>query len=50
VGQYRDRKVDRGTGAMHRFVTGITWGEGDLCLGTSEANASEMRRVDPWKV
>jgi hypothetical protein len=49
VGQYRDRRIhqiDRGIGAIHRFVTGITWVEGDLWHRTSEATASELRRVD----
>jgi hypothetical protein len=37
VGQYRDRKIqqiDRGVGAIYRFVTGIAWVEGDLWHGT----------------
>jgi glutamine cyclotransferase len=56
VGQYRDRKihqVDPQTGAVlrtiesNRFVTGVTWVEGDLWHGTSEADESELRRIDP---
>ena len=56
VGQYRDRKihqVDPQTGAIlrtiesNRFVTGVTWVDGDLWHGTSEADESELRRVDP---
>jgi len=56
VGQYRDRKihqVDPQTGAIlrtiesNRFVTGVTWVEGDLWHGTSEADESELRRIDP---
>ncbi len=56
VGQYRDRKihqVDPQTGAIlrtiesNRFVTGVTWVDGELWHGTSEAEESELRRVDP---
>lgn len=56
VGQYRDRKihqVDPQTGAIlrtiesNRFVTGVTWVDGELWHGTSEADASDVRRVDP---
>jgi glutamine cyclotransferase len=56
VGQYRDRKihqVDPETGAIlrtiesNRFVTGVTWVEGDLWHGTWEGEESELRRVDP---
>ncbi|HEX7784710.1 MAG TPA: glutamine cyclotransferase [Methylomirabilota bacterium] len=56
VGQYRDRKIHRidpGTGAIlrtiesDRFVTGVTWVDGDLWHGTWEADESELRRVDP---
>jgi glutamine cyclotransferase len=56
VGKYRDRKihqVDPQTGAIlrtiesNRFVTGVTWIDGELWHGTLEADASELRRVDP---
>ncbi len=55
VGQYRERKihqVDPGTGAIlrtlesNRFVTGVTWVDGELWHGTWEGN-SEIRRIDP---
>jgi glutamine cyclotransferase len=56
VGQYRERKihqVDPETGAVlrtiesNRFVTGVTWSDGELWHGTSEGGESELRRVDP---
>lgn len=56
VGQYRSRKihqVDPQTGAIHRtiesnrFVTGVTWVDGELWHATSEAEESELRRIDP---
>ncbi|MEO3435534.1 hypothetical protein [Inquilinus sp. CAU 1745] len=56
VGQYRDRKihqVDPGTGAIlrtivaSRFVTGVTWVDGELWHGTWEGDESDLRRVDP---
>lgn len=56
VGQYRDRKIhqiDPETGAIlrtiesNRFVTGVTWVDGDLWHATSEGGKSELRRVDP---
>ncbi|MGA7685017.1 MAG: glutaminyl-peptide cyclotransferase [Terriglobales bacterium] len=56
VGQYRDRKihqVDPETGAIlrtiesNRFVTGVTWVDGELWHATSEGDESELRRVDP---
>jgi glutamine cyclotransferase len=55
VGQYRDRKIHRidpETGAIlrtiesNRFVTGVTWVDGELWHGTWEGDASEIRRVD----
>jgi glutamine cyclotransferase len=55
VGQYRDRKihqVDPDTGAIlrtiqsNRFVTGVTWMDGELWHGTWEGDESELRRVD----
>ncbi|HET7695461.1 MAG TPA: hypothetical protein VFK57_07115 [Vicinamibacterales bacterium] len=56
VGQYRDRKIhqiDPDTGAVlrtiesNRFVTGVTWVDGELWHGTWEGEESELRRVDP---
>ncbi|MFC5742027.1 DUF5074 domain-containing protein [Dyella tabacisoli] len=56
VGQYRDRKihqVDPQTGAIlrtiesNRFVTGVTWTDGELWHGTWEGDESELRRIDP---
>src|SRR5262249_37804548 len=56
VGQYRDRKihqVDPHTGAIlrtiesNRFVTGVTWVDGQLWHGTWEGDESDVRRVDP---
>ena len=56
VGQYRDRKihqVDPDTGAVlrtiesNRFVTGVTWVDGELWHGTWEGDESELRHIDP---
>jgi glutamine cyclotransferase len=56
VGQYRERKihqVDPETGAIlrtiesNRFVTGVTWVDGDLWHGTWEGDESDLRRIDP---
>jgi glutamine cyclotransferase len=56
VGQYRDRKihqVDPETGAIlrtiesNRFVTGVTWVDGELWHGTWEGEESDVRRIDP---
>jgi glutamine cyclotransferase len=56
VGQYRERKihqVDPETGAVlrtlesNRFVTGVTWVDGELWHGTSEGGESDLRRIDP---
>ena len=56
VGQYRDRKIhqiDPETGAIqrtiesNRFVTGVTWVDGELWHGTWEGDESELRRIDP---
>ena len=56
VGQYRDRKihqVDPETGTIlrtiesNRFVTGVTWVDGELWHGTSEDGESDVRRIDP---
>ena len=55
VGQYRDRKihqVDPETGTLlrtidsNRFVTGVTWLDGELWHATWEGDESELRRVD----
>ena len=55
VGQYHERKihqVDPQTGAIlrtiesNRFVTGVTWVDGELWHGTSEADESDLRRID----
>jgi len=56
VGQYHERKIhqiDPETGkvlrtiASNRFVTGVTWVDGELWHGTWEGDASELRHVDP---
>ena len=56
VGQYRERKihqVDPHTGGIlrtiesNRFVTGVTWVDGELWHATWEGDESELRRVDP---
>ena len=56
VGQYRERKIhqiDPETGAIlrtiesNRFVTGVTWVDGELWHATWEADECELRRVDP---
>ena len=56
VGQYRDRKIhqiDPETGAVlrtiesNRFVTGVTWVDGELWHATWEGDESELRRIDP---
>ena len=56
VGQYRNRKIhqiDPETGAIlrtiesNRFVTGVTWVDGELWHGTWEGDESDLRRVDP---
>ena len=56
VGQYRDRKIhqiDPETGTIlrtiesNRFVTGVTWVDGELWHATSENDESELRHVDP---
>ncbi len=55
VGQYRDRRIhqiDPQTGKIlrtiesNRFVTGVTWVDGELWHGTLEEDASELRRID----
>ena len=56
VGQYRDRKIhqiDPETGTIlrtiesNRFVTGVTWVDGELWHGTWEGDESEVRHIDP---
>ena len=56
VGQYRDRKIhqiDPETGTIlrtiesNRFVTGVTWVDGELWHATWEGDESELRRIDP---
>ena len=56
VGQHRGRKihqVDPETGAIlrtiesNRFVTGVTWVDGELWHATWEGDESDLRRVDP---
>jgi glutamine cyclotransferase len=55
VGQYRERKihqVDPETGKVlrtidsNRFVTGVTWVDGELWHATWEGDESELRHVD----
>jgi streptogramin lyase len=56
VGEYRARKIhqiDPKTGAIlrsiesDRFVTGVTWVDGELWHGTWESDESELRRINP---
>lgn len=56
VGQHRGRKihqVDPETGAVlrtiesDRFVTGVTWVDGELWHGTWQNDQSDVRRIDP---
>src|ERR1700738_4119969 len=56
VGQYRNRKIhqiDPETGAIlrtiesNRFVTWVTWVDGELWHATFEGEESDLRRVDP---
>ena len=56
VGQHPDRKIhqiDPDSGAIlrtiesNRFVTGVTWVDGELWHGTWEGGVSEIRQVDP---
>jgi glutamine cyclotransferase len=56
VGEYRARKihqVDPETGAVlrtidsNRFVTGVTWVDGELWHATWDDDASDVRRIDP---
>jgi glutamine cyclotransferase len=56
VGEYRARKIHQinpKTGAIlrsiesDRFVTGVTWVDGELWHGTWEGDESELRRINP---
>lgn len=56
VGEYRARKIhqiDPETGAVlrtiesNRFVTGVTWTDGELWHATWEGDDSALRRIDP---
>lgn len=56
VGQYRERKIhqiDPETGAIlrtiesNRFVTGVTWVDGELWHGSWENDQSDLTRIDP---
>lgn len=56
VGHYRERQIhqiDPGTGRIlrtlqsNRFVTGVTWTDGELWHATWEDDQSELRQVDP---
>ena len=56
VGHYRERKihqVDPQTGAVlrtiesNRFVTGVTWVDGELWHGSWDGDESDLTRVDP---
>ncbi|WP_407159308.1 PQQ-binding-like beta-propeller repeat protein [Bradyrhizobium sp. STM 3557] len=56
VGVYRERKIhqiDPETGKIlrtlpcNRFVTGVTWVDGELWHGTWENDESDLRRIDP---
>jgi len=55
VGQYRNRKIyqiDPDTGVIlrtiesNRFVTGVTWVDGELWHATWEGEESDLRRID----
>jgi glutamine cyclotransferase len=56
VGAYRERKIhqiDPESGAIlrtiesNRFVTGVTWVDGELWHGTWEGDESDLRHIDP---
>jgi glutamine cyclotransferase len=56
VGEYRDRsihQIDPETGAIirtiksNRFVTGVTWVDGEMWHGTWEGDDADVRRIDP---
>lgn len=56
AGQYRNRKIHRidpqtgkilHTLSSNRFVTGVTWVDGELWHGTWEEDQSDLRNIDP---
>jgi glutamine cyclotransferase len=56
VGQYRSRKIhkiDPETGTIlktiesNRFVTGVSWVDGELWHATHDDDGSDVRRIDP---
>jgi glutamine cyclotransferase len=56
MGQYRNRKIhqiDPQTGVIlrtiesNRFVTGVTWVDGEMWHATLEGDESDLRRIDP---
>ncbi|MBD9435559.1 PQQ-binding-like beta-propeller repeat protein [Pseudoxanthomonas sp. PXM03] len=56
VGQYRERRIvqiDPATGAVlrtlesDRFVTGVSWVDGELWHATWEGDDSDLRHIDP---
>jgi glutamine cyclotransferase len=56
VGHYRDRKIyqiDPESGSIlrtiesNRFVTGVTWVDGELWHATWEGDESDLRHIDP---
>ena len=56
VGQYRSRmihRIDPETGVIlrtiesNRFVTGVTWVDGELWHATWEGDESDLRQIDP---
>lgn len=56
VGHYRERKIhqiDPDTGEIlrsiesNRFVTGVTWVDGELWHGTWDDDRSDLRRINP---
>ena len=56
IGEYRQRRIHQvnpETGAVlrtiesNRFVTGVSWVEGELWHATWESDQSELRRIDP---
>lgn len=56
VGEYRERnihQIDPDTGAIlrtiksNRFVTGVTWVDGEMWHATWEGDDSDLRRIDP---
>jgi streptogramin lyase len=56
LGQYNDRKIyqlDPKTGAIlrrlesNRFVTGVSWVDGELWHGTADDAGAELRQLDP---